>query len=124
MLHFLFDQTGHSLTLVGDITTQKLHIGIILDACHSIVPKSKLFHRRTTRLDGKRLALSGLEKLSHQCSPAHDLIIDVPMSPFMTYKQIKVISKSARSEALASGLGQPLNKLLIFIQINPNKSHF
>jgi hypothetical protein len=59
--HFLLDQTGYSLTILGDITTQKLHVGIILDACHSIIPKFKLFHRRTARLDGKRLALSGLE---------------------------------------------------------------
>jgi hypothetical protein len=29
-LHFIFDQTGYSLTLVGEITTQKLHVGIIL----------------------------------------------------------------------------------------------
>jgi hypothetical protein len=60
-LHFLFDQTGYSLTLVGYITTQKLHVRIIPDACHSIIPKSKLFCRRATRLDGKLLALPGLE---------------------------------------------------------------
>jgi hypothetical protein len=37
-LHFPLDQTGHSLTLIGDIATQKLHVGIIPDACHSIIP--------------------------------------------------------------------------------------
>jgi hypothetical protein len=63
MLNFLFDQTGNSLTLVGDKTTQKLHVGTILDACHSIISKSIFFYCRTTCLDGKQL--SGLENQSH-----------------------------------------------------------
>jgi hypothetical protein len=39
--------------LIGDVATQKLIVGIIPDACHSIIPKSKLFCHRATCLDGK-----------------------------------------------------------------------
>jgi hypothetical protein len=59
--HFLVDQLGHFFTIIGYEATQELHIQVLLDARHSVVPKTKLNYCRAPRLDGQRLALSGLE---------------------------------------------------------------
>jgi hypothetical protein len=59
--NFLVDQLGHSFTIIGYKATQELHIRILLDTRHSIIPKTKLHYHKAPRLDGKRLAFSGLE---------------------------------------------------------------
>jgi hypothetical protein len=48
------DQLGHSLTIIGNEATQELHIQILLDARHTVIPKTKLNYRRAPRSDGKR----------------------------------------------------------------------
>jgi hypothetical protein len=59
--HFLLDQLGHSFTIIGYEAIQNLYIQILLDAHHSVIPKTKLDYRRAPHLQGQRLALSGLE---------------------------------------------------------------
>jgi hypothetical protein len=40
--HFLADQLGHFFTIISYEATQELHIWILLDARHSVIPKTKL----------------------------------------------------------------------------------